>query len=179
MSLPALEEKMSLCRGTVWDSEVPLMQEVAEHLLTTKDPVKNAVQPEKGLDWQCQNYKGNDKNACENAGCQLFEGKGMKVCLNKKKTNKGKANHGFGACPGYSGKDETQCKKRGCLWYSSDTKVACYQAGSEANKFEDYKKMSIEELQIKSQKLMGTPGEPEVELIQVVVDYLGAIKKVY
>merc|ERR1719240_2017925 len=89
MSLPALEEKMSLCRGTVWDSEVPLMQEVAEHLLTTKDPsapVKNAAQPEKGLDWQCQNYKGEDKNACENAGCQLFEGKGMKICLNKKKT---------------------------------------------------------------------------------------------
>merc|ERR1719152_556431 len=61
MSLSNLEEKMSFCRGTVWDSEVPLMQEVAEHRKTTKDPsatIENAKQPEKGGDWQCQNYKG-------------------------------------------------------------------------------------------------------------------------
>lgn len=98
MNQRELEGKMKYCKGTAWESEVPLMMEVANHLKATASPpapappaleISDAALPTKkddhyafsDKDWACLHHK-EDKDSCLKGGCKWYEANGKKACHN-------------------------------------------------------------------------------------------------
>merc|ERR1719388_87597 len=82
MSVKKLEGKMESCKGGPWDSEVPLMKEVADHLKATSGISDVVLATEEFKDWKCSNVKKEDKDQCLKEGCKWYEANEKKACHN-------------------------------------------------------------------------------------------------